>query len=327
MIKPPSMGRRHLLKVAGASFALNGIAPGAAFGFAAQKKSQAPGYFRFMLGKFEITMLSDGLNQTPFGFSASNVPEDELRAYLKPLRQPTDARVSHLNVCLINTGEKLVLIDCGSGDNFREGTGKLTESLEGAGYAPEDVDHIVITHGHPDHIWGIIDDFAEEPRFANASYTMSSGEWDYWTAKDLETRMPEGFRFFATGAHRNLLPVAERTTRIKPGAEIAPGLKTLPSPGHTLDHMSVLAHSLGETLLIVGDAITHPYISLEHPDWEPQMDMDKAVAVKTRKRLIDMAATDRLLVAAYHIPFPGVGHIVPNGPSHRWVPLTWQWEL
>ncbi|NNF77728.1 MAG: MBL fold metallo-hydrolase, partial [Rhizobiales bacterium] len=259
MIKFPSTGRRRFLQAAGAAAALSTIAPTAALGFAEQKKAQAPGFFRFMLGKFEITMLSDGLNQTPFRFSASNVPEDELRSYLKALHQPIDARVSHLNVTLINTGEKLVLIDCGSGDNFREGTGKLTESLEGAGYAPEDVDHIVITHGHPDHIWGIIDDFAEEPRFANASYTISTGEWDYWTAKDLETKMPEGFRFFATGAHRNLLPVAERTTRIKPGAEIMPGLQTVASPGHTLDHMSVLAHSQGESLLIVGDAITHPY--------------------------------------------------------------------
>ncbi|MEM8689163.1 MAG: MBL fold metallo-hydrolase [Pseudomonadota bacterium] len=327
MLYLPGTGRRRFLQAAGASIALAGLSPHAALAFAEQKKAQAPGYFRFMLGTFEITMLSDGLNRTPFRFSASNVPEDELKAYLHALRQPTDARVSHLNVCLINTGETLVLVDCGSGDNFRETTGKLTESLEAAGYAPEDVDHIIITHGHPDHIWGIIDDFAEEPRFGNAQYSMSIGEWDYWTQKDLESRMPEGFRFFATGAHRNLLPIAERTTRIKPGAEIMPGLQTLPSRGHTKDHMSVLATSRGESLLIVGDAITHPFISLEHPDWEPQMDMDKAEAVKTRKRLIDMAATDKLLVAAYHIPFPGVGHIVPNGSAHRWVPITWQWEL
>ncbi|MEM1198200.1 MAG: MBL fold metallo-hydrolase [Pseudomonadota bacterium] len=327
MISLPGTGRRRFLQTAGASLALTGLAPRAALAFAEQKKAQAPGYFRFMLGTFEITMLSDGLNQTPFRFSASNVPEEELKAYLGTLRQPTDARVSHLNVCLINTGEKLILVDCGSGDNFRETTGKLTESLEAAGYAPDDVDHVIITHGHPDHIWGIIDDFAEEPRFANADYTMSVGEWDYWTQKDLESQMPEGFRFFATGAHRNLLPIGERTTRIKPGAEVVPGVQTVPSPGHTTDHMSVLATSRGESLLIVGDAITHPFISLEHPDWEPQMDMDKAEAVKTRKRLIDMAATDKLLVAAYHIPFPGVGHIVPNGAMHRWVPLTWQWEL
>ena len=139
--------------------------------------------------------------------------------------------------------------------------------------------------------------------------------------------MPEGFKFFATGAHRNLNPIAEMTTRIKPGVEVVPGITTLSTPGHTLGHMSVVVDSNKELLLVAGDAITHPFISLEHPDWEPQMDMEKDVAVKTRKKLLEMISEQRMLVAAYHIPFPGVGHIAKLGSSYRWVPITWQWEL
>lgn len=321
------ISRRGFVAGAGTLAAGLSIPSGVAWSAAEQKKVQAPGFFRFQVGKFEATMLTDGLNQTPLGFSASNIPEEELKAYLKQHHYPTDIRLSHLNVCLINTGDNLVLIDAGSGDNFRETAGKLTASLEASGYTVDDVDTVIITHGHPDHIWGIIDDFAEEPRFPNAKYFINETEWDYWTADDLASRLPEGFHFFATGAHRNLKPIGEMTTRIKPGAEVVPGITIVDSPGHTLGHVSVVASSGSEQLLVTGDAITHPFISLEHPDWEPQMDMEKAIAVKSRKRLIDMAAAEKMIVAAYHIPFPGVGYIAKVGSSHRWVPMTWQWEL
>ena len=291
-------------------------------------QSDAEGRVSFLqVADDRVTVLTDGMNTTPLGFSATNISEQELKTYLQANQLPTDARRSHLNVCLINTGDKVVLVDTGSGDNFIATAGKLTTSLESAGYAPEDIDTVVITHGHPDHIWGIIDDFAEEPRFPNANYVINTVEWDYWTDPGTDSKMPEGFLMFSTGARRNLLPVADRFTRVKPGTEVVPGITTIATPGHTLGHMSVVASAEGESLLVVGDAITHPLISLEHPEWQPRMDMEKDTAVQTRKRLLDMTSSDRMLVAAYHIPFPGVGRIARSGSGYRWIPVTWTWEL
>ena len=139
--------------------------------------------------------------------------------------------------------------------------------------------------------------------------------------------MPEGFRFFATGAQRNLAPIADLTTRIAPGTEIAPGITAIESRGHTPGHLSVVVESEGEKLLVAGDTITHPFISLEHPEWQPRIDMDKARAAATRQRLLEMAARERMTVASYHIPFPGVGHVARKGSGYHWIPRVWEWSL
>ena len=184
MILPSKLTRRRFISTAIAAPVI--LHRSHAFAAAEFKRTQAPGYYRFKLGDFEITMLTDGMNMTPVRFSASNIPEEQLKDYLRAHQLPTDQRRSHLNVCLINTGEYLILVDSGSGDNFRDTAGRLSVSLEAAGYARDQIDAVIITHGHPDHIWGIIDDFEEEPRFPKASYFISATEWDYWTADDLE---------------------------------------------------------------------------------------------------------------------------------------------
>lgn len=324
--------RREMLRAGGAgalmaALGLPLIPGGVALAKGDPVGKQAPGYFRFKLGEYEISIISDGNIYLPTNLLAKNVPEAQLKAFLKSRFLPPDQHMSHLNLCLINTGKELVLVDAGSGLNFQDWAGKVVDNLEAAGYKPDMIDKIIITHGHPDHVWGIIDDFEEAPRFPSAEYFINSVEWDFWTDEGLADRMPESFRMFATGARKNLMPVSARTKRIKPGDTVVPGIEAIDTAGHTVGHMSVVIESQGEKLLVTGDAISHAYIAFEHPEWQPAIDMDGETAVKSRKKLLDMAASERMAVVCYHAPFPGVGHVARAGAAYRWIPAVWEWDL
>ncbi len=324
------INRRRFLATSAAAtagtFMLAGIDPRPALAKSGIPE-QASGYYRFNIGDFKCASLSDGTLNLPAEFLARDLPKEKLETFLKQYYLPTGTISSQINLTLIDTGEKLVLFDVGSGPNFQDSAGKLPDLLEAVGIAPEDIDAIVITHAHPDHVWGLIDEFEEAPRFPNAHYYINAVEYDFWNSADILTKLPLRLHSFALGAQRNLKPVADRITFINPGEEFITGLQAVDSPGHTPGHLSFVVTSNNETLLVTGDALTHFIASLQHPQWQPATDLDGNVAVTSRQKLIDMAATERLRVIGYHFPFPGVGNIGREHNTYRWIPDAWNWGL
>jgi len=296
--------RRLLLKLSGGTglAAIASLNGGAVF-------AGEPTVHRFSFGEFEMTVLSDGEIILPVSSLAPRIDPHELTALLEQAGLPTDRRVGAVNVTLLKQGEELVLIDTGGGMNFMESTGLLADSLDMAGIDREAVTKVILTHGHPDHIWGVIDDFEEAERFPNATYVMGAAEWEFWMADDVLTTLPDALAPFALGAQRNLNPVAEKTERVTDGHAVMPGLTMVSTPGHTPGHMSVLVDSGGGQLLVTGDALTHQVVSFQKPDWHFGFDQIPEQAAATRRRLLDMLATDRIGIVGYHLPWPGVGRV------------------
>jgi glyoxylase-like metal-dependent hydrolase (beta-lactamase superfamily II) len=176
----------------------------------------------------------------------------------------------------------------------------------------------VLTHAHPDHIWGLIDELDSSLRFPRAQYLVAAREFDFWTLGEA-AKLTGPVEGIAAGARRVFRAIEARTIRIKPGDEVAPGIVAIDTAGHTPGHISVLVTSGSSKLLITADALQNAHIAFAHPDWQPRADMDGAKAAKSRRQLLDMAATDRLQVLCYHIPFPGLGRVERKGTAFTWV--------
>ncbi|MDG1430979.1 MAG: MBL fold metallo-hydrolase [Paracoccaceae bacterium] len=286
---------------------------------------QSAGFTRFTLGDFEITVVSDGNLATPANLLGVNAEDGDLAAFLESRFLDTITNYAHTNHVIINTGDAMVLVDVGSGDKFQQTAGQLLNNLEAAEIDPSDITHVALTHAHPDHIWGMMDDFGDEPRFPEATYAMGATEYDWWMKDGRVADVPDAMKPFVVGAQNALSPVAERVSMMVDGGEVTPGVRMIATPGHTLGHMSVVVESAGESLLVLGDAINHAHISFERPNWQFGLDMDKEQAVTTRNRLLDMAASERMAVSGYHLPFPGVGHVARDGEAYRFVPALVRW--
>jgi glyoxylase-like metal-dependent hydrolase (beta-lactamase superfamily II) len=321
--------RRQALR--NSAFAVGGAVGGPQFAKAeaatSKPSGQNAGVYRLKLGALEVTVLSDGSFTLPTPLLATNLAEADLKEFVKANHIGADTFRIQINVVLVNTGDRHVLIDAGGGGWPQPTTGRLAASLQTAGIEPTAVDLVVLTHAHPDHLWGAVDTKAGTMLFPNARYVISDTEWDFWSDPERYGAFPERWRGMIPGTQAAFKLIADRTTRIKPGTEIASGIAMVESRGHTPGHMSVQLASSGEQALVVGDAITQPLISFAHPEWRPGYDKDMDQAVVTRRRLLDQAATDRVLVLGYHFPFPGVGNVARDGTAYRWVPEHWRWDF
>lgn len=315
-----SASRREVLLggAAVASTALAGFGGGLALSRSAF--AQEPTAHTLKLGEFEVIVVSDGHLVMPARLAAPEAPEDERNAALAAVGlKSDDVANSPTNVTLIKTGDDLILIDVGSGPNFMPSAGKLSANLDAAGIDPDAVTKVVFTHGHPDHLWGVLDDFEEEPRFANATHLIGANEWDYWFSDDAEKGLPEDRANFVPAARRRITAIEGKAERIKAGDEIVPGLSVFDTPGHTQGHLSLQLAAGGDTLVVLGDALLHPVISFAHPEWRPAADHVPEQAVETRKKLLEKLVTEKSRVIGYHLPFPGVGRVEKKNGAYAYV--------
>lgn len=265
--------------------------------------------YRFKLGAFDCIVIQDTASTAPANALYSTLPEDELRHGLQEQGLSAGDLPRSMNILYIDTGTSRLLVDTGLGP-IRPDAGQLLESLSALAILPERIDRIIITHGHPDHIGGIVGNDGKL-NYPNARYTIWDTEWAYWLDAAERAHTPDEF------ARRNLPPIRDRVDH---ESEILPGISLIHTPGHTIGHAAVLLDSGGERLLHVADAIHHP-LNVSYPHWVPRFDMQPEVAIQTRRDLLNRAVRDRLLVMAYHFPFPGLGRIVRQNATFGWSPL------
>ena len=285
-----------------------------------QAKTQAPGFYRLMLGDYEITALSDGT--TPRAVDAIMTKPREVREALARERRTLPVDIS-INIFLVHTGSKLILIDTGAGELFGVRGERLVTNLRAAGYKPEEIDAILLTHIHADHSGGL--STKGERVFKNASVHVDKRDSEFWLSVAEEQAAPAAMKETFRQSHATVDPyVAVDKLRPFDGAgELFPGIRAIPAYGHTPGHTAYLVESKGQPLLLLGDTIHVAEAQLSDPTISIEYDMNREAAIGSRLKLLAAADQEGYLVGAAHISFPGLGRIRREGKGYRWIPLPY----
>jgi glyoxylase-like metal-dependent hydrolase (beta-lactamase superfamily II) len=270
------------------------------------------------MGSLRIDTLSDGNLVLPGGFVLDGQPA-EAAALIRDFGLSTDQFEPPCNLTLLRDGTNTVLFDVGSGPDFMPTAGKILEAMEAAGVGPEEVTHVIFTHAHPDHIWGLFDDF-DEPLFSEASYMIGQAEFDYWTNPDTVNTIGEARTTFAVGAERRLSAIAEQITFLSDGDEAVPGVTARLSAGHTPGHMAYVIGSGSEAVMVLGDAIGNHHLAFARPGWASGSDQDPEMGAATRLQLFEQIMAEDMAVIGFHLPEGGMGRVDRAGDSFRFVP-------
>jgi glyoxylase-like metal-dependent hydrolase (beta-lactamase superfamily II) len=324
-----STTRRDLLKLAGgaASLAVLGTGlPTLAHAAAPMLGPSRPTVYRFKLGSFEITNILDGyrIGPGPHPVFGANQTAEAVQAFATANNLPPTTLETVFTQTIVNTGKELVLFDTGNGKGRMPTAGNLKDLLATAGYRPEQIDVVVITHGHPDHIGGLMEGEGGRPTYPNARYVFSEVEFEYWRKGDgvPEARKANRDQFVALA-----VPLAEKSTFLKGEGEVVSGIRAVPAYGHSPGMMAFHIESDGKRVLNWADVANHYAISLQQPDWHLAFDHDRDAGAATRRRVFDMVATERLAVIGYHMPFPSVGYVERSGSAYRWLQASYQFHL
>lgn len=277
--------------------------------------------YSFKVGDLECLVISDGDFAIPHHEIFTNAPVSSVEQLLGKHGLKPGGIAIKATCSLVKTGQKLVLLDTGFGPDFEPDVGKLVENLQAEGIKPTDIDIVILSHAHLDHLGGNTD--AEgKPVFSNARYIISKDDWEFWTQEaNLATLREDSFKQEQIAAVRkNLLPIQDRFDIVDYETEILPGIKAIAAPGHTPGHMMLAISSGNERLLCTFDVAHYPF-QLEQPGWYFVGDIIPERAVLTRRQVLNRASTDKVLVMACHFPFPGLGHIIKDGETWTWQPI------
>jgi glyoxylase-like metal-dependent hydrolase (beta-lactamase superfamily II) len=312
-----NVSRRSLLAL-GAGLGATALLGGSALARAPKLGTQTPYWHRFILGGAEVTVVSDG--PLPLGDPSGTfigVPKEEVKKMLTDNFLSPDNVVLEQNSPIVNTGDKLVLFDTGMGTLklFGPTTGRQQKSMAEAGIKPEEIDAVVLSHAHIDHIGGIVDS-ADKVLFPNAQFYIAQSDFDFWTD---ESKVGGPLKDFVLHARKNLLPVRDRLVFFKDGQEILPGIQAMAAPGHTVGHTIFMVTSEGKSFAFLGDLTHHAILLLEKPRMEFSYDTDPKQAANTRVKLLDMIAANKIPVMSYHFAWPGYGHVVKTGEGFHYI--------
>jgi glyoxylase-like metal-dependent hydrolase (beta-lactamase superfamily II) len=316
--------RRTLLAGAGAAAALGPLARQTQAA-APPAGKQAPGFYRYKVGDYELTQITDGARSLPIADGyVKNVSKEQAIAAAEAAYMPKGMVTVPFNPLVINTGSRMVLIDTGFPPGAGPTIGLLQSNMAAAGIDPKAIDVVILSHLHPDHINGI-----KTPSgalaFPNAEIKAPSVDWAFWMSDENMSKFQDNqlMRDYFDNTRKVLSDIAGKVTRYDWGKEVAPGITSVEAAGHTPGHTAFVVASGNGRLLVQSDVTNIPELFLRNPDWHVMYDFDPVKAAATRHRFYDMAAAEKALIAGFHFAFPSLGHVEKDGANYRLVPIAW----
>ncbi len=263
-------------------------------------------------GDIRLDTLSDGNLVLPKSFALGETPPEGADDILAEYGLTGDTLTPDCNVTLLRSGDRTVLFDVGAGQEFMPTAGKLLDAFDTLGVDPFDVTDVIFTHAHPDHLWGVLDDFGDL-MFPDAAYHIGRSEWDYWTDPDTVSTIDQGRVTFAVGAMNRLGHLSEQISLFEDDQEILPGVLSRLTPGHTPGHMSFEVQMGSESVMIVGDSIVNHHIAFVQPTWMSGSDQDPMLAADTRVSLLEQLTQSQMRLIGFHLPDGGLGRVERRG--------------
>jgi glyoxylase-like metal-dependent hydrolase (beta-lactamase superfamily II) len=287
---------------------------------------QTAGLYRLKVGGFEVTVVSDGWGPLETKLLTGD-PGTTAKA-LEASFLPTDKIPLSVNTWLVNTGDKLILVDTGAANVLAPTMGRLVTNLATAGVEPAAIDMVILTHMHPDHVAGLLT-VDKKIAFPNATVHVNEAEYAFWTSPELYAKAPDEAKPFYDIARNSMQPYkdAGKVELFKDGAVFAPGITANAATGHTAGHTMIRLSSGSGALLLTGDIVHSAALQFANPDVAIAYDTNQTEAIATRKRVLDLVAAERVMIAGAHLPFPGLGHVAKAATGYAYVPVEWGADL